>query len=195
MSRSGELVFPVMPIPIQAIPIMVPGMSPSPGLMMMTPPAASPPPNFLTPGLLSTPTPSPSPGVSQQLRRCVFDPKVRTAQHTMVLDQIFDAIRSQGRKDYDIELPALATALGGLILRMRKTAMEMIYEYHQANPSKVHVMGRPSDVPYRGIHNKTEDYLEFNLAHFPDSLVIALYEFVLMIRINQPASGQTTPNH
>lgn len=157
MQHNG-LVFPVMPIP-------------------MTPPVASPQPNFLT---------TPSQVVSQQVRKCIFDPSIRTLQYTMVLDQIFEAIRKKGRKEYDIDMVSLASGLTSLIPRMRKTAMEMIYEYHNANPSKVQVMGRPSDVPYRGINNKNEDYLEFNLIHFPDSLVIGLYEFVLMTKIHQP---------
>lgn len=103
----------------------------------------------------------------------------------MVLDQIFDAVRSQNRTVYDIDLVALASSLAALILRMRKTVMEIIYEYHLSNPSKVQVMGRPSDIPYRGTHNKGEDYLEFNLLNFPDSLIIALHEFVLMTKIHQ----------
>jgi len=178
--RPGDpLHFPVVPIPVQAVSLGVP---------MMTPPLSSPTPNFLTSGLISAPVSSQVPQV--QLRKCVFDPTVKTIQHTMILDQIYDAIRSQGRRDYDIDLVNLGEALTVLIVRLRKNVMEMIYEYHISNPSKVQVMGKPSEIPYRGIYNKTKDYVEFNLSHFPDSLVIALHEFVAMTKIHQPGTNQ-----
>ena len=158
----------------------------------MVPPASSPVPNFVTAPTVSPVSVSPKPTttvtqpVIPQMRRCTFDPKIKGRQHTMILDQIFEAIRNQNRTVYDIDLASLAISLAELVLRMRKTVMEMIYEYNLANPTKIQVMGRASDVPYRGIHNKDEDYLEFNLNNFPDSLVIALYEFILMTKIHQP---------
>ena len=114
-------------------------------------------------------------------RKLKFDPNTKHANYTMILDQIIVAIKTKNIKEYDIDLAALADSLSKLIPRMRKCAMEMIAEYKAANGGDVVIMGRQSNVPYRGNYDKATDTASYDLMDLPPSLVIILHHFTQMV--------------
>lgn len=116
------------------------------------------------------------------IKKLKFDPNTKHANHTMILDQLIVGIRGQDIKEYEIDMTALANALTNLILRFRKTVLELIVEYKVANGGDVIVMGRQSNVPYRGTYDKVNDSTNFDLMDLPPSLVIILYHFTLMAK-------------
>jgi hypothetical protein len=114
------------------------------------------------------------------IRKVKFDPNTKHANHTMILDQLIVGIKSQDIKEYEIDMTALAKSLSELILRFRKTALELIVEYKAANGNDVVIMGRQNNVPYRGTYDKANDSTNFDLLDLPPSLVIILHSFVAM---------------
>ena len=114
-------------------------------------------------------------------RKVKFEPTTKHANYTMILDQIIVAIKKNNIKEYDVDVAALAYALTNLVPRMRKSVMEMIAEYKAANGGDVVIMGRQSNVPYRGSYDKPTDTASYDLMDLPASLVIILHQFVQMV--------------
>ena len=114
-------------------------------------------------------------------RRVKFEPNTKHANYTMILEQIIVAIKKNNIKEYDVDVAALSHALSNLVLRMRKSVMEMIAEYKAANGGDVVIMGRLSNVPYRGTYDKPTDTASYDLMELPPSLVIILHQFTLMV--------------
>lgn len=119
--------------------------------------------------------------ISPVYRKVKFDPNTKHANYTMILDQIIVAIKKNNIKECDIDVAALAYALSNLIPRMRKCVMEMIAEYKAANGGDVVIMGRVSNVPYRGTYDKAADTASYDLMELPPSLVIILHHFTQMV--------------
>jgi hypothetical protein len=118
------------------------------------------------------------------MKRCLFDVTTKEIQQTMIMGQITGDLRDSNKKEYDIDMAALAYSLGNLIPRLMRIVLDVIYEYNLANPSRIQVMGKQSDMPFRGMYNKAADYSEFDLCNFPDSLIIILDRFVTLTKIH-----------
>ena len=63
---------------------------------------------------------------------------------------------------------------------MRKAVMEIITDYNASNPEVFKVMGKKGSAPYGGIYDSTAKSTSFDLAKFPDSLIIILAEFIIL---------------
>jgi len=126
------------------------------------------------------PVASPVPLASHVVRRIKFDPNTRYLSQTMLMEQIIVALQGRDVKEYDVDMTALAKALTELIPRMRKVVLEMILEYKEANGSDVIIMGKQSNVPYKGFYDKSTDTTQFDLQDLPHSLILILHEFILM---------------
>ncbi len=99
----------------------------------------------------------------------------------MILEQIIDVIKKENVKEYEIDVATLARRLTNLNLRMRKSVLEMIFEYKAGNGNDMVIMGRPNNVPYRGTYDKAADSSNFDLMDLPASLVIILHHFATLV--------------
>jgi hypothetical protein len=118
--------------------------------------------------------------VTPVVKKFKFDPTTKHVNHTMILGQLIDGVKKEDLKEYEIDLTALAKSLSELILRFRKTVLELIVEFKAANGGDVVIMGRQNNVPYRGTYDKANDSSNFDLLDLPPSLVIILYHFAKM---------------
>lgn len=116
------------------------------------------------------------------IRKCRFDPTVKTLNLTMIMGQIIAGITTQGITDVEIDVTSLAAALGSLNARFSKITGEMIAEYKLANKEEITVMGKKDATPYSGYYDKAKNSTTFDVQKLPDSLVIILMKFVELVR-------------
>jgi hypothetical protein len=126
------------------------------------------------------PVASQVPITSHVVRRIKFDANAKHLNQTMLMGQILAEFKKRDVKEYDVDMTALATALSNVIPRMRKVVMEMIIEYKDANGSDVVIMGKQSNVPYKGYYEKVTDTTSFDVQDLPHTLILILQEFINM---------------
>lgn len=119
--------------------------------------------------------------INSAVRKIKYDPDAKSTGETMIMDQIMKSLKAQNR-EMDIDMSILANGLTNLNPRMTKTVMEMISDYHVANPNNVQIMGRKDGAPYGGIYRNDANETEFDLKHFPDSLIMILNEFITLMK-------------
>lgn len=113
-----------------------------------------------------------------QLRRCVFDPNVKTSNSTLIMNDLINSLKGKNTQVEDVECTGLAAALSALDLRMTKIVLEMIIEYRQANQGEVQVMGKKDTLPYTAKYDAQNKATSFDLFKIPDTLVLILAEFI-----------------
>lgn len=120
-----------------------------------------------------------------QIRRCVFDPNVKTFNSTLIMNDLINAWKSKPNQVEDIECTSLAAALSALDARMTKIVLEMIIEYRQANQEEVQVMGKRDALPYSAKYNAQNKATSFDLFKMPATLVLILAEFIRLMNAHR----------
>lgn len=113
-----------------------------------------------------------------------WDPYVKIPSNSPIMSQIHRNIKSSNKLQFTIDLVQMATFMDGLAPRMGKAVLEIIMEYHYSNPDAIQVMTKKDSPPYNGIYDTAIKNTGFDLAAFPESLVIILAEFQNLVVLN-----------
>lgn len=114
------------------------------------------------------------------IKRCRYSQDIKHTNQCMIMGQIVKSLKTNNIQEVDIDLVPLASSLSNLIPRMTKTVMEIIVDYHFSNPEAIQIMGRRDGAPYGGHYDGANTNLD--LKKLPDSLLIILYEFILLTK-------------
>jgi len=96
------------------------------------------------------------------IRKIRYDSTSKSTGETVIMDQIMRSLVSQN-KEIDVDMTILASALSNLNARMTKAVMEMIFDFHSANPNNVQIMGRKDGAPYGGVYRMDSNETDFDL--------------------------------
>ncbi len=113
-----------------------------------------------------------------------WDPQVKIPTNSPIMGQIHRNIKASGKLQFTIDIPAMASFIDSLQPRMGKAVLEIIMEYHFSNPETVQVMTKKDSPPYNGIYDPENKNTGFDLAAFPEPLIIILHEFHVLVLLN-----------
>lgn len=115
-------------------------------------------------------------------KKLTWNPQVKVPTRSPILSQICRTINQRNQLEYRTDLEDLAQKLSALDKRMGAAVIEIVLEYHCANPDIVKVMGSQNAPPYGGSYIPRDLATSFELTVLPDPLVIILGEFVELVR-------------
>ena len=116
-------------------------------------------------------------------RHCEFDATTNAFRQTVIANHFINEIKNCYPEGVNICFFTLTAGLSTLNVRYSKTVCDIIVEYDLVNPQTVKTMGSGANPPYSGIYKMDEKRVDFNLDEFPKSLIIILYQFSLLTRV------------
>jgi hypothetical protein len=132
---------------------------------------------------------------AQVLRQCHFDDKAGIPANVLVHDLVA-RVKKQPSMLFELDLAKMQAEINAITIpRMISALGDLIFSYHELNPSDVTVMGKGSAIPYMGLYrpvsetNKTE-YVDFDLQNMPDSLLIMISEYIKMVKTYAEEGGK-----